>query len=54
MPVSLADLLPDPSRDPSSDVLLDRFLEYSAGRRLTLYRASSGRTAHTSSRYRRD
>ena len=39
MPVSLADLLPDASWDPSSDVLLDRFLEYSTDRRLTLYPA---------------
>ena len=39
MSVSLADLLPDASWDPSSDVLLDRFLEYTAGRRLTLYPA---------------
>src|SRR6195256_125749 len=39
MAVSLADLLPDASWNPSSDVLLDRFLEYSTGRRLTLYPA---------------
>jgi hypothetical protein len=39
MSVSLADLLPDASWDPSSDVLLDRFLQYAAGRRLTLYPA---------------
>src|ERR1700687_5642759 len=39
MSVSLADLLPDASWDPSSEVLLDRFLEYTAGRRLTLYPA---------------
>ena len=39
MSVSLGDLLPDASWDPSSDVLLDRFLEYTAGRRLTLYPA---------------
>src|SRR5215210_746164 len=39
MSVSLADLLPDASWDPSSDVLLDRFLQYSTGRRLTLYPA---------------
>jgi hypothetical protein len=39
MSVSLADLLPDASWDPSSDVLLDRFLEYTAGRGLTLYAA---------------
>lgn len=43
MSVSLADLLPnllaDASWSSSSDVILDRFLEYAAGRRLTLYRA---------------
>ena len=39
MSVSLADLLPDASWDPSSDVLLDRFLQYTTGRRLTLYPA---------------
>jgi Domain of unknown function (DUF3516)/DEAD/DEAH box helicase/Helicase conserved C-terminal domain len=39
MSVSLADLLPDATWDPSSDVLLDRFLQYTAGRRLTLYPA---------------
>ena len=39
MSVSLADLLPDASWDPSSDVLLVRFLEYTAGKRLTLYPA---------------
>ena len=43
MSVSLADLLPnllaDASWSSSSDVLLDRFLEYAAGRRLTLYPA---------------
>src|SRR6478672_10021823 len=39
MSVSLADLLPDASWDPSSDVLLDRFLRYTAGKRLTLYPA---------------
>src|SRR5215210_9027132 len=39
MSVSLADLLPDASWDPSSDVLLDRFLQYSTGKRLTLYPA---------------
>jgi superfamily II RNA helicase len=39
MSVSLADLLPDASRDPSPDVLLDRFLEYTAGKRLILYPA---------------
>jgi hypothetical protein len=36
MSVSLADLLPDASWDPSGDVLLGRFLEYTTGRRLTL------------------
>ena len=39
MSVSLADLLPDALRNPSNDVLLDRFLEYTTGRRLTLYPA---------------
>ena len=39
MSASLADLLPDVSWDPSSDVLLGRFLEYTAGRRLSLYPA---------------
>src|SRR5213596_1431281 len=39
MSVSLGDLLSDASWDPSSDVLLGRFLEYSAGRRLALYPA---------------
>src|SRR6195256_3298293 len=39
MSVSLADLLPDASSVPSSDLLLDRFLEFTAGRRLTLYPA---------------
>ena len=39
MAVSLADLLPDASWDPTGDVLLDRFLQYTAGRRLTLYPA---------------
>ena len=39
MSVSLADLLPDASWDPSSDVLLDRFLQYTAGKHLTLYPA---------------
>src|ERR1700722_380592 len=39
MSVSLADLLPDASWDPSSDVLLDRFLQYAAGRNLSLYPA---------------
>ena len=31
MPVSLADLLPDASWDPSSDVLFDRCLQYTSG-----------------------
>ena len=31
MSVSLANLLPDPLPEPSNDVLLDRFLEYTAG-----------------------
>src|SRR5712692_10483256 len=39
MSVSLADLLSDASRHPSSDVLLDHFLEYTAARHLTLYPA---------------
>src|SRR4029077_8696726 len=39
MSVSLADLLPDASWDPSNDVLLDRFLQYTAGKRLALYPA---------------
>jgi hypothetical protein len=39
MSVSLAGLLPDVSWDPSSDVLLDRFLAYAASRGLTLYPA---------------
>ena len=39
MSVSLADLLPDASSSPSSDLLLDRFLEYTASRHLTLYPA---------------
>src|SRR5712671_4415620 len=39
MPVSLGDLLPDAMWDPSSDVLLDRFLRYTADRHLTLYPA---------------
>ncbi len=37
--VSLADLLPDAQWDPSSDVLLERFLRYTAGKRLALYPA---------------
>ncbi len=37
--MSLADLLPDASQDPSSDVLLDRFLDYTSARNLTLYPA---------------
>ena len=39
MAVSLADLLPDAMWDPSSEVLLDRFLRYTTDRRLTLYPA---------------
>src|SRR5262245_24001384 len=39
MPVSLADLLLDAQWDPSSDVLLDRFLKYTAGKRRNLYPA---------------
>src|SRR5512134_1690690 len=39
MSVSLADLLPDAMWDPSSDVLLDRFFKYTAGKGLTLYPA---------------
>ena len=39
MSVSLADLLPDAQWDPSSDVLLERFLRYTAGKRLALYPA---------------
>ena len=39
MAVSLADLLPDASWDPSSDVLLDRFLQYAGGKGLVLYPA---------------
>src|SRR6478609_2815956 len=39
MSVSLAELLVDAQWDPSSDVLLDRFLRYTAGKRLTLYPA---------------
>ncbi len=38
MTVRLADLLPDED-DPSPDVLLERFLEYAAGKGLTLYPA---------------
>jgi hypothetical protein len=37
MAASLADLLPDDSWDGSSGILLDRFLEYTANRRLILY-----------------
>jgi superfamily II RNA helicase len=37
--VSLADLLPDAKWDPSSDVLLERFLRYTAGKHLALYPA---------------
>ena len=36
---SLADLLHDAQWDPTSDLLLDRFLTYTAGRNLTLYPA---------------
>jgi superfamily II RNA helicase len=39
VPVSLADLLPDAKWDPSSDVLLERFLRYTAGKHLALYPA---------------
>jgi hypothetical protein len=39
MSVSLAELLLDAQWDPSSDVLLDRFLRYTADRQLTLYPA---------------
>ena len=39
MPVSLANLLPDALPEPSNDVLLDRFLEYTAARNLALYPA---------------
>src|SRR3954454_23680940 len=39
MSVSLGHLLPDASWDPSSDVLLDRFLQYAAGKHLSLYPA---------------
>src|SRR5229473_5133199 len=39
MSVSLASLLPDASWDSSSELLLDRFLEYTTGRHLTLYPA---------------
>jgi len=39
MAISLADLLPDASWDPSNDVLLDRFLKYTTDSRLTLYSA---------------
>src|SRR5262245_65870531 len=37
--VSLADFLADAQWDPSSDVLLDRFLRYTAGKHLALYPA---------------
>src|SRR3979411_2299287 len=37
MSVSPADLLPAAPRDGARDALLDRFLEYTAGRRLALY-----------------
>ncbi|MGE3707989.1 MAG: DEAD/DEAH box helicase, partial [Vicinamibacterales bacterium] len=36
---SLVDLLHDAQWDPTSDILLDRFLRYTTGRRLTLYPA---------------
>ncbi len=39
MAVSFADLLPDASWDPSFDVLLERILQFAAGRHLTLYPA---------------
>lgn len=39
MPGSLADLLPDVLSDPSNDLLLDRFLRYTADKGLTLYPA---------------
>ena len=39
MSVSLVDLLPDAKWDPSSDVLLERFLQYAAGKHLALYPA---------------
>ena len=35
MSASLADLLPDASWDPSNDTILDHFLKYTAGKRLT-------------------
>jgi len=37
--VSLVDLLPDAKWDPSSDVLLERFLQYTSGKHLALYPA---------------
>lgn len=37
--ISLGDLLADAQWDPSADVLLTRFLQYAASRRLTLYPA---------------
>jgi len=39
MSVSFADLLPDATWDPSFDVLLERILQFAAGRHLTLYPA---------------
>ncbi len=39
MTASLGDLLPDAQWDPTSEVLLTRFLDYTASRRLTLYPA---------------
>src|SRR5437899_7577303 len=39
MPTTLADLVHDASRDPTSGVILDRFLTYTADRGLTLYPA---------------
>ena len=39
MPVSLGDLLPGASSDTPSDLLLDRFLDYTTARHLTLYPA---------------
>jgi superfamily II RNA helicase len=39
MSVSLANLLPDALPEPSNDLLLDRFLEYTAAKNLALYPA---------------
>ena len=39
MPTSLGDLVHDAARDPTSGVILDRFLAYTADRGLTLYPA---------------